>query len=506
MLRSVLPRVVFVALLAAVLLFPVTVAGQPDADLPVVRVILFHSPTCPYCRIVLSEILPPIQARYGAQLEVRLYDLSVQTDYQIFAALHEQNPSLPGGIPQLYIDNYVLLGSREIEQGLPLLIDGCLEKGGCDYPFTVTNQPAPVDQPAAADSTEPVYIAYCVDPTCLECDRVTYDLEYLQQRYPNVIVREFDVNHDAALVEAMCAAYDVPPDERLLAPALFIGDLYLPPEQITPDRLERLIATAAGAPPPWEGIDVSLAESSIIERFSGFSIPAVAAAGLLDGINPCAFTTIIFFMSYLALVGRQKHEILLVGAAFTLAVFLTYLLMGLGLSALVEQVGAVDVISRIIYGATALICIVLAGLSLSDYFKVRRGETSEIALQLPKRLKAAIHRVIRERSRMKAYIGAAFVTGMLVSIFELACTGQVYLPTIVFMTSVAEMRMTAVAYLVLYNIMFVVPLVVVFIVAYFGVSSQGLTAVFQAHVGKVKLFTTVLFLALGLWLGYLLIA
>jgi hypothetical protein len=106
---------------------------------------------------------------------------------------------------------------------------------------------------------------------------------------------------------------------------------------------------------------------------------------------------------------------------------------------------------------------------------------------------------------MRGYIAAAFVAGVLVSVFELACTGQVYLPTIVFMTSVEELRLSALAYLILYNALFVLPLIVVFAVTYFGVSSQRLTLVFKANAGAVKLLTAFLFGVLGFWLAYLLV-
>lgn len=205
-------------------------------------------------------------------------------------------------------------------------------------------------------------------------------------------------------------------------------------------------------------------------------------------------------------MGRERRDILLVGAAFTAAVFLTYLAMGLGLSALIERLGSVSAIGRIIYLGTAIVCAALAILSLLDYVKIRRGRMTDITLQLPRTLKRRIHQTIRAHSRMRGYVAAAFGAGVLVSVFELACTGQVYLPTIVFMTGVAEMRLSAIAYLVLYNLLFIVPLIVVFGVTYFGVSSQRLTAVFQTHAGGVKLFTALLFALLAGWLVYLLLA
>jgi cytochrome c biogenesis protein CcdA/thiol-disulfide isomerase/thioredoxin len=487
-----------------VLFIPAHTAAQDRSARPVVRVILFHSPTCPHCRYTLETLLPPLQVQYGAQLEVRLYDLTQLANYQVYAALHASNPNLPESIPQLYVDRYVLVGSDQIEQGLPGAIKACLAKGGCDWPFQAGQNMGVTPIPAA----QPVYLAYCYDPTCAECDRVTYDLQHLQAQYPNLVIQRYNIRDDAAVIEALCERYGVPAEQRLAAPAIFIADHYLPTKDISLSRLQTLVASPdhADAPPPWEGLNVGAATGRLTERFAGFNVLAVALAGLLDGVNPCAFTTIIFFVSYLALVKRGKREVLAVGLAFTLAVFITYLALGLGLSKVVESVGAVSAIGRVIYGLTALVCIGLALVSLRDYRLIRRGQIKDIALQLPKRLKKRIHDTIRASSRLRGYVAAAFGAGVLVSIFELVCTGQVYLPTIVFMTGVAEQRAAAIAYLALYNLMFVAPLVAVFLVTYVGISSQKLAAVFQANAGAVKLLTAALFGVLGVWLAYWVLA
>jgi hypothetical protein len=453
--------------------------------------------------------MPGIQARYGSQLEVRLYNIAEPQGLYAFQAIHEQFPQLPGGVPQAYIANHVLVGSAQIPEELPQLIDACLQQGGCDWSFVFTSgeaQPAPV----ASNDAETVFLAYCYDPSCVECDRVSYELDHLESQFPNLQIARFNIFDDTATIEAMCERYDVPAANRLQAPSIFVGDVYLSPDEINLTRLTSLIEdmSVAGSAQPWADLDdaaLGTATQNVIERFAGWGVLAIVGAGLLDGVNPCAFTTIIFFISYLAISGRTGKQIIMVGSAFTLAVFLTYTALGLGLSTLVEAFGGSSAIGRIIYGGTALVCVLFAGLSLWDYWKIRQGKLTEIALQLPKSLKKRIHATIRKRSRVRGFIGSAFIAGMLVSVFELACTGQVYLPTIVFMTSVTEWRTTAIAYLILYNVMFVLPLIAVFTVAYYGTNHDSLTTYFQAHVGAVKLLTAALFGALALWLGYILL-
>jgi len=126
----------------------------------------------------------------------------------------------------------------------------------------------------------------------------------------------------------------------------------------------------------------------------------------------------------------------------------------------------------------------------------------EMTLSLPHSLRMRINRVIRQTCRARATVWAAFVTGLVVSIIELACTGQVYLPTIIFVMGVPQLQVRAFLYLLLYNLMFILPLVVVFILAFRGTTSRQLTRFLQARAAPVKLAMSGLFFALAGWLLY----
>jgi hypothetical protein len=121
-------------------------------------------------------------------------------------------------------------------------------------------------------------------------------------------------------------------------------------------------------------------------------------------------------------------------------------------------------------------------------------------LKLPTRLRRWINRVIREGARMRAFVPVTFVAGVVISVIELACTGQVYLPTILFVLSVPKLQVQAGVYLVLYNLMFVLPLVVVFLLAYFGTTSQQLGLFIHRRAATIKLATAGLFVLLAGWL------
>jgi hypothetical protein len=178
---------------------------------------------------------------------------------------------------------------------------------------------------------------------------------------------------------------------------------------------------------------------------------------------------------------------MLVGVGF-------YNVLGL-LGDLLTQLG------RWLYGLTAVFCLVLAVVSFFDYLKARRGNIGDMSLNLPHQLRMRINAIIRQGRKSRAFVGGAFVTGILVSFLELACTGQVYLPTIIFVMSVPELRVRAVLLLVLYNLLFILPLLVVFVLAYYGTAAQRFSQFLQQRASVVKLGMSFLFLMLGGWLA-----
>jgi len=142
----------------------------------------------------------------------------------------------------------------------------------------------------------------------------------------------------------------------------------------------------------------------------------------------------------------------------------------------------------------------LAVLSIRDFFTARKGELEDMALNLPKALRKRINATIHDSKKIGSYVVGAFVSGVLISLLELACTGQIYLPTIIFMSSVPELRGKAIGYLLLYNLMFIIPLIVVFILAYYGTTSKQLSAFLKKHAAAVKLGMAAVFLTLAIWL------
>lgn len=238
-------------------------------------------------------------------------------------------------------------------------------------------------------------------------------------------------------------------------------------------------------------------KTALVERFKTFRILPVLAAGLIDGINPCAFTTIIFLLSYLVYLGRKKREVLIAGAAFSLGVFIAYTALGLGLSQILKTLSLLRAAGTIVRYLTFSALLIFSGLSFYDYLLYRRGKVTEMRLQLPRFLKRQIHARVRIQTKKTTIALSSLGLGFVVSVLELACTGQIYLPTIVYMMRVASEAKKALALLLVYNLAFILPLVAVFVLAYFGLTAETLAKAFGQKVGALKLATALFFLALG---------
>jgi cytochrome c biogenesis protein CcdA len=488
---------------------PEVVLPTPE---PAVQVLVFFDPDHADFE-ELNNLMAALGQEYSG-LEAYAADITQEENAAKLAELHAAlGMAAPEtGTLEILIDRQLLVGVQEIREKLPGLVEDYLARGGASLPawedlVSGVSPEQPTAQPGATEvAPKPIFMAYFEQAGCQECARTTYDLRVVESQYPQLVVENFSMEEveSKALNEWMSERYGVPEEKRLSTPMLFIGQNVIIGTEATLNNLLAVVAKYAetGAERTWEDFDAAEAEQSLVDRFRSFGVLTVLGAGLIDGLNPCAFATLIFFISYLTLTGRRGRDILLVGIAFALGVFLTYLLVGVGLLKIVQSLSFFTALGRWVYLVTALLCVVLAVLTFRDYFKAREGEASEMALKLPMNLRRRINKVIREGSQVRAFVAMAFFTGFVVSLLELACTGQVYLPTIMFVMSVPELASQAFLYLVLYCLMFILPLIVVFVLSYFGTTSQQLGQFLNRHTSTIKFVTGLVFVGLALWMTW----
>ena len=342
----------------------------------------------------------------------------------------------------------------------------------------------------AADKVD---FAVFVSPTCIHCKHFENEyLPVLQEKYKDTVnFQIYDISKDGnnLRLQETAKAFGHTP----AYPTVVVGDTYLVgyPHEIktyAENAIEK--AQLLG-----QKTHIAAAQPDTQTAFSKITFWAIIGAGLVDGINPCAFAVIVFFVSFLTVYKYTRKEIVVVGICYCVAVFIAYVLIGLGLFQFLYAMKG-------FYWITALLCLLFFALAVYDLIKKKKtGKSEKMILQLPQNLKVRIHKIMHFFLRDKhdsvwRLAVAALAVGFGVSLVEAVCTGQVYLPTVVLIMQDPAFRLKAIAYLVLYNVMFIVPLIAVFVLALAGYESKTFNDFLKKHLGATKLLLCLVFLGL----------
>ncbi len=351
-------------------------------------------------------------------------------------------------------------------------------------------------------------------PWCPHCQHLKADgfIEHFKKANPDIPLYSFDVTDPSAsiLFHQVAQAYKTKSEG---IPLLVVGDSVLQgyPSQISTELQDALQKARANhemlrVAPPKEAISRAEHENF----FNQITLWTIIGAGLIDGINPCAFAVIVFFVSFLAAYKYSKKEIIVVGTAYCAAVFLAYVLMGLGVFHVLYALEGFRYVALIVQWGIIALCALFFVLCVYDFIIYQKTKKSEkMLLQLSKNQKTFIHKIMRtflkdKQDSLWRLLMAAFVVGFVVSGVEAVCTGQVYLPTIrVILKEANQYFFKAAAYLIIYNLMFIAPLVLVFILTLCGKESATFNNWLKKHLGLSKFLLCCVFLGLLLLLLFM---
>jgi cytochrome c biogenesis protein CcdA len=220
-------------------------------------------------------------------------------------------------------------------------------------------------------------------------------------------------------------------------------------------------------------------------------IPILIGAAVIDSINPCAFGVLIFLLSYLVKTTKKKIKILINGMTYIFAVFLTYLIAGI---ILLPIIGSFGNYGLFFYGIIGVIIIVFGLLEIKDFFWYGKGPSLTL-------IPGASQRVKMYAGRISDSIFSAFLLGVFVALVELPCTGAVYL-AILSLMSLNGINATSISWLIVYNIVFVLPLIVILIAFYKGMSADALENWRKKHRKLMRLSIGAMLIFLGIWMLY----
>src|SRR3989344_4217793 len=190
---------------------------------------------------------------------------------------------------------------------------------------------------------------------------------------------------------------------------------------------------------------------------ASLTIPILVGAAIIDSINPCAFGVLIFLIAYLFKTFHTHRAVLVHGLTYISGVFITYLIAGLLLLPVISQLGR---ISAGAYVGIGIILIIFGLLEIKDFFFYGKGLSLGILPSAGKRIEVLIRHITGKLS-------TSFFLGVFVALVELPCTGAVYLGVLA-LVSIAGLTANNVFLLILYNFLFVLPLVIILFLIHRG--------------------------------------
>ncbi|OGF61730.1 hypothetical protein A2926_02695 [Candidatus Giovannonibacteria bacterium RIFCSPLOWO2_01_FULL_44_40] len=180
-------------------------------------------------------------------------------------------------------------------------------------------------------------------------------------------------------------------------------------------------------------------------------LPLIVFSAVIDSINPCAFSILLLTIAFLFSVGQLRSKILSIGGFYIAGIFLVYLLIGLGLLQALHLFSTPHFMSKI--GAVLLITLGAINI-LGELFP-----SFPIKFRIPHSAHHKMSGLIEKSS-----LPAAFLLGALVGLCEFPCTGGPYLTAVGLLYDKAT-YLIGVGYLLIYNLIFILPLVIILLIA-----------------------------------------
>jgi len=338
---------------------------------------------------------------------------------------------------------------------------------------------------------QPAFIFFYGDG-CQHCASTEPTINKLetQSEYP-IKVERFEIynnRENLLLLNNYFDLYKIKNDERGI-PTVFISNQYLIGKDAIEKNLERIIQENRGAKcPTLQDINASgvTSGSNSTNKLNELSLLTIIGAAFVDSINPCAIAVLLILLGALLASGDKKRA-LKAGIAFTISIYIAYFLFGIGLFSALQITG----LSFWFFKIIGIVAIIVGLANIKDYFWYGGGG---FVMEVPRSWRPTLKKML---SSVTSPLGA-FLMGFIVCLFELPCTGG---PYIVILGLLAE-RMTALSalpLLALYNLVFILPLLIITLAIYLGFANTEKTNEWkEKNIRKLHLIAGIIMLTLGI--------
>ncbi|OQX70770.1 hypothetical protein B6D52_03530 [Candidatus Parcubacteria bacterium 4484_255] len=229
-----------------------------------------------------------------------------------------------------------------------------------------------------------------------------------------------------------------------------------------------------------------------------FTIAKILSLAIVDSINPCALAVLILMLTAILTYNpRERKNIILAGLAFVLAVFVMYLIYGLFIVKFFQIVQGISAIRLWLYKSLGVIAIILGILNIRDFVKYKPGG---LGTEMPMFMRPKVKKIISGITSPKG----AFGIGLFVTLFLLPCTIGPYIIVGGILSALEFLRILPL--LVFYNLIFVIPMLVIIGLVYWRFSKiEDISSWKEKNIDKLHLMTGLIMLILGIAMVFSLI-
>ncbi|TSD02176.1 MAG: Cytochrome c bioproteinis protein transmembrane region, partial [Parcubacteria group bacterium Athens0714_25] len=301
----------------------------------------------------------------------------------------------------------------------------------------------------AQNNSEKKQAVYFYASWCAHCQNVEayFEKEGFYDKY-DIVKLDYDKEENKILLAKIFSAKGY---KNVGIPAIIIDDQVFSGDESIIKNFEKKIDKSQGTAVDFvngfkdKGNKISDAD---------LSLSVIVGAALVDAINPCAFAVLIILVA--TVVGAQgRKKALWSGLLFSLAVFVSYFLMGLGLYKVITIFNLPKIISIV----AGILAIVIGLANLKDAFWHGKFFLMEVPMSWRPKMKGILQNVASPLGALGA--------GFLVSLFLLPCTSGPYIVVLGLLAEKVEIAKT-VSLLALYNLIFILPMIGITLAMYFG--------------------------------------
>lgn len=211
----------------------------------------------------------------------------------------------------------------------------------------------------------------------------------------------------------------------------------------------------------------------------------------VDAINPCALAVLaLMLIAILTYNPKKKRNILLAGSAFTASVFIMYLFYGLIIIKFFQVVQTLTAMRLWLYKILGVFAIILGVLNVKDFVKYKPGG---LATEMPLSLRPKVQKIISKITSPKG----AFGVGIFVTVFLLPCTIGPYVIAGGILSAFEIIK--TIPPLLLYNIIFVMPMIAITLIVYAGFARvEDVSGWKEKNIRYLHLIAGIIMFALGM--------